>query len=83
MRESSASEERPTIDPAFEEVTEGEEEDTRRKLKSKWARLEAMVGTEKRIGLVAQDVVKCIMSLNVANIINIRTMARPMRNPTS
>jgi type I restriction enzyme R subunit len=50
--------ERPRIDPEFEEVTEGEEETTKHKLKSKWARTEAMVGTEKRIGLIAADLVK-------------------------
>ena len=50
-------EEKPKIDPEFEEVTEGEEEATKEKLKTKWAQLEAMVGTEKRIGLVAQDIV--------------------------
>jgi type I restriction enzyme R subunit len=50
-------EEKPHIDPQFEEVTEGEEEAVRQKLKSKWARLEAMVGTEKRIGLIAKDIV--------------------------
>ena len=49
--------ERPHIDPEFEEVTESEEETVREKLKSKWARLEAMVGTEKRINLVAEDIV--------------------------
>jgi len=50
-------EERPKIDPEFEEVTEGEEETVRRNLMSKWSRMEAMVGTEKRIGLIAQDIV--------------------------
>jgi len=50
-------EEKPKIDPEFEEVTEGEEEATKEKLKTKWAQLESMVGTEKRIGLVAQDIV--------------------------
>jgi len=49
--------EKPTIDPEFEEITEGEEEEEKQKLKTKWAALEAMVGTEKRIGLVAQDIV--------------------------
>ena len=51
-------EERPHIDPDFEEITEGEEETVREKLKTKWARLEAMVGTEKRIGRVAKDIVE-------------------------
>lgn len=50
-------EERPKIDPEFEEVTEGEEQTTKERLKRKWAQLEAMVGTEKRIGLVAKDIV--------------------------
>ncbi|MCI0620291.1 MAG: type I restriction endonuclease subunit R [Acidobacteria bacterium] len=50
-------EERPKIDPEFEEVTEGEEPTVKEKLKTKWARMEAMVGTEKRVGLIAQDVV--------------------------
>lgn len=49
--------ERPKIDPDFEEVTEGEEVDKKEKLKSKWARLEAMVGTDKRIELVAKDLI--------------------------
>jgi type I restriction enzyme R subunit len=51
-------EERPRIDPEFEEVTEGEEVERKEKLKSKWARLEAMVGTPNRIALVAKDVVE-------------------------
>jgi type I restriction enzyme R subunit len=50
-------EERPHIDPEFEEVTEGEEETVRQRLKTKWARLEAMVGTEKRVGLIAKDII--------------------------
>ncbi|TSC92696.1 MAG: type I site-specific deoxyribonuclease, HsdR family [Candidatus Berkelbacteria bacterium Licking1014_7] len=50
--------ERPKIDPEFEELTEGEEVEMKEKLKSKWARLEAMVGSEKRIKLIAEDLVK-------------------------
>lgn len=49
--------ERPRIDPLFEEVTEGEEEIAKERLKSKWGRLEALVGAEKRIALIAQDIV--------------------------
>ncbi|NMC79753.1 MAG: HsdR family type I site-specific deoxyribonuclease, partial [Chloroflexi bacterium] len=49
--------ERPKIDPDFDEVTEGEELEKKEKLKTKWAALEAIVGTEKRIGLIAKDVV--------------------------
>lgn len=51
-------EERPKIDPNFEEVTEDAEESTKESLRRKWAQLEAMVGTEKRIGLIAEDLVK-------------------------
>ena len=49
--------ERPKIDPEFDEATEGEEVERREKLKTKWAQLEAIVGAEKRVGLVAQDLV--------------------------
>jgi type I restriction enzyme, R subunit len=49
--------ERPTLDDEFEEITEGEEPESRGRLRSKWARLEAMVGADKRIELVAQDIV--------------------------
>ncbi len=49
--------EKPHIDQEFEEVTETEEEESKEKLKSKWAALEAVVGTEKRIGLMARDIV--------------------------
>ena len=49
--------ERPRIDSGFEEVTEGEEVDRKEKLKTKWAQLEAVVGTEQRLELVAGDIV--------------------------
>ncbi len=49
--------ERPRIDPDFEELTEGEEVEKKEKLKSKWAALEAVVGTPKRIDLIARDIV--------------------------
>jgi len=51
-------EERPKIDPEFEEVTEEEDVPTKEKLKSKWARMEAMVGTPKRVGIIAKDLVE-------------------------
>jgi type I restriction enzyme R subunit len=50
--------ERPRIDPDFEEATEGEEVERKEKLKTKWAQLEAIVGAEKRLKLVAQDIVE-------------------------
>ena len=49
--------ERPKIDPDFEEATEGEEIDRKEKLKTKWAQQEAIVGTEQRLRLVAEDIV--------------------------
>ena len=48
---------RPTIDPSFEEATEGEEIGRKERLKSKWAQLEAIVGAEERMTLVARDMV--------------------------
>ncbi len=50
--------ERPRIDPQFEEATEGEEVTRKERLKSKWAQLEAIVGAEKRLRLVARDIVE-------------------------
>lgn len=50
--------EKPKIDPEFEEVTEGEEVTKREKLKTKWAQLEAVVGSKKRVDLVAKDIVE-------------------------
>ncbi len=51
-------EERPHIDQEFEEVTEGEEISAKEKLKSKWARVEAVVGSENRIKTIARDMVE-------------------------
>jgi len=50
--------ERPNIDAEFEELTEGEEQTAKEKLKSKWARLEALVGAERRLALVARDLIE-------------------------
>jgi len=49
--------ERPRLDSDFEEATEGEELARKEKLKTKWAALEAVVGSEKRIQMIAQDIV--------------------------
>ncbi len=49
--------ERPRIDREFEEATEGEEIERKEMLKTKWAQLEAIVGAEKRLKLVAADIV--------------------------
>ena len=53
-----AEHEKPNIDADFEEATEGEEVERREKLKTKWAQLEAVVGAENRVKLVAQDIVE-------------------------
>ncbi len=50
--------ERPRIDPEFEEVTEGEEVERKERLKTKWAQLEAIVGAQKRLSLVARDIIE-------------------------
>ena len=49
--------EKPNIDPDFEEATEGEEIERKERLKTRWAQLEAVVGAERRVALVAADVV--------------------------
>jgi type I restriction enzyme R subunit len=49
--------ERPRIDPKFEEATEGEEVERKEKLKTRWAQLEAVVGSDNRIKLIARDLV--------------------------
>lgn len=50
--------EKPTLDEEFEEVTEGEEIERKEKLKSKWAALEALAGADKRVKLIADDLVQ-------------------------
>ena len=49
--------EKPKIDPEFEEATEGEEVERRERLKTRWAQLEAVVGAEKRVKQIAEDIV--------------------------
>ena len=50
--------EKPNIDPDFEVATEGEEIERKEKLKTKWAQLEAIVGAEKRVAIIAADIVE-------------------------
>ena len=47
----------PKLDSEFDEITEGEEENTKEKLKTKWAALEVLVGDPQRIKLIAEDLV--------------------------
>lgn len=50
--------EKPRVDTDFEEATEGEEVERKERLRTKWAAMEAIVGTEKRLGTIAKDLVK-------------------------
>jgi type I restriction enzyme, R subunit len=50
--------EKPKVDAEFEEATEEEEVEHKEKLKSRWARLEKVVGAKKRIAEVAKDLVE-------------------------
>lgn len=51
-------EEKPRVDAEFEELTESEELTDQQQLKAKWARLEAIVGNQHRLSLIAADIVK-------------------------
>jgi type I restriction enzyme R subunit len=46
-----------TLDDAFAEATSGTEEEARERLKTRWARVEAIVGSDKRIAELAGDIV--------------------------
>ena len=50
--------EKPKLDENFDEVTEGEEVERRERLRTKWAALEAIVGAENRLKVVAEDIVR-------------------------
>lgn len=48
---------KPRLDASFDEATETEETSHREALKTRWAAVEAIVGTEKRIKAIAKDLV--------------------------
>ncbi|KGN00299.1 DEAD/DEAH box helicase [Clostridium novyi A str. 4570] len=50
-------EELKKIDEEFEEITEGQEDSDREKYKTKWSRLEAVVGSPNRVKKLAEDIV--------------------------
>ncbi|HDR00480.1 MAG TPA: DUF3387 domain-containing protein, partial [candidate division WOR-3 bacterium] len=50
--------EKPVVDEKFEEATEAEEVDRKESLKSRWARLEKVVGADDRLDEVAKDLVE-------------------------
>ncbi|WP_425358544.1 hypothetical protein [Acidimicrobium ferrooxidans] len=49
---------RGALDAEFDEVAEAMETESRERLKTRWARIEAIVGAEKRIAAVAADIVE-------------------------
>jgi type I restriction enzyme R subunit len=50
--------EKPKIDAEVEDLTEDQAASEQERLKRKWASVEALVGSDKRLALVAQDLVK-------------------------
>ena len=50
--------EKPKIDAEIEEILEDEEECVRERTKQKWATVEALVGADKRLRQVAEDIVQ-------------------------
>lgn len=49
---------KPKIDIEYDEITEYQEYSQKEKLKSKWARLEAIVGSGERVKQIAKDIVE-------------------------
>ena len=49
---------KPKIDLEYDEITEYQEVSQKEKLKSKWARLEAIVGSGERVKQIAKDIVE-------------------------
>lgn len=49
---------KPKVDSEYEEITEYQEYSQKEKLKSKWARLEAIVGAKERVQQIAKDIVE-------------------------
>lgn len=49
---------KPKVDTEYEEITEYQELTEKEKLKSKWARLEAIVGAKERVQQIAHDIVE-------------------------
>jgi type I restriction enzyme R subunit len=50
--------EKPKIDAEIAALTEDEASDEQERLKQKWATIEALVGSEKRVALIADDLVR-------------------------
>jgi len=52
-----ADDKRPTIDEEIEALTEDEAEQEQERIKRRWSRVEALVGAEQRLAMVAEDLV--------------------------
>lgn len=70
-------EQKEILDIEFEELTEQEELTQQDKIKSKWKKLEAIVGSEKRLKNVAADMVAHFEEREKASLIN-RTESKAM-----
>ena len=70
-------EQKEILDIEFEELTEQEELTQQEKIKSKWKKLEAIVGSEKRLKNVAADIVAHFEEREKASFIN-RTESKAM-----
>jgi type I restriction enzyme R subunit len=53
-----AEEEKPKIDAEIDEITEDEAATEQERIRRKWATVEALVGSEKRLAMVADDLVR-------------------------
>ncbi|WP_436395106.1 type I restriction endonuclease subunit R [Acidithiobacillus ferriphilus] len=55
VRLNLPEDQRPLIDSTFEEITEDDEQESKERLKTRWAQLEALVGAPKRVEQIAAD----------------------------
>ena len=58
--------EKPNLDAEVADLTEDEAEAEQERLKRRWASVEALVGAEKRIALIAKDIVQHFEARNAA-----------------
>lgn len=47
-----------SIDDSYEDITEGQEDDIKSRLKSKWSRVEALAGAQQRLEILAKDIIE-------------------------
>lgn len=58
--------EKPKIDAEIAEITEDEAQSEQERLKRKWSGVEALVGAEKRIAMIAEDLIRHFEARTVA-----------------